>query len=77
MKGRLLAASGQALPSVPGGTEALKAEASSPKNAKVSIVDLLLAPGNKRQLHGGPADAVMLAPTGPQGAASESSVDLL
>ena len=71
MKGRLLAASGQSSLAAPAGPEAQKAQVSSPKEAKVSIVDLLL--GGKRQLPGGPGESVNSG----AGAVSESSLDLL
>ena len=71
MKGRLLAAAGQAIPAGHPIPEAHSAEVSSPKKAKTSIVDLLLR--SKRPLPGGPGEAALPEAAG----ASESSLDLL
>ena len=77
MRSRLFAAVGQSRPIPPEGPEPVPVEVSSPKKAKTSIVDLLLAPGGKRQLQGGTAEAAASVAGIPREQASDSSIDLL
>ena len=71
MKGRLLAAAGQATPARQSSPDTRAAEAGSPKKAKTSIVDLLLR--GSMALPGGTGAAALPEAAG----ASESSLDLL